>query len=196
MLECIKDVKGRPVYYIDGKRVTKLVALAYAKSNNKKLPTVMRKGLRIFEKTDNSTLEEIEQLKHSLEEKNTEISKLNEEIVSLRGEISKLNEMVSAYEKSKIFKKEKELNSYKEDLIDMEKIITEKVEDLKQLKEDLISSIGPTIEEDIIKAEKMKIKGEYYLEKIREYINNIDNYSEKKIKDLIEKLILFIEKLN
>ena len=75
MLECIKD-KGRIVYYIDGKRVNKLTALAYAKSNNKKLPTVMRKGLRIFEKTDNTVVEELKTLKNEIKDKEIEKEKL------------------------------------------------------------------------------------------------------------------------
>ncbi len=96
MLECIKD-KGRIVYYIDGKRVNKLTALAYAKSNNKKLPTVMRKGLRIFEKTDNTVVEELKTLKNEIKDKEiekekllSEINKLKEENENMKKEIEKL----------------------------------------------------------------------------------------------------------
>jgi len=75
MLECIKDSNGRPVYYINEKRVNKITALAYAKSNNKKLPTFMRKGLReinkieykkVNQKNPNKLLEEIEILKKQI----------------------------------------------------------------------------------------------------------------------------------
>ena len=45
------------VYYINEKRVNKITALAYDKSNNKKLPTFMRKGFREIDKTRAGTRE-------------------------------------------------------------------------------------------------------------------------------------------
>ena len=43
MLECFKGKEGRLVYYLNGIRVNKAIAQAYAKQNNTKLPSCLRK---------------------------------------------------------------------------------------------------------------------------------------------------------
>jgi hypothetical protein len=97
MLECIKDSNGRPVYYINEKRVNKITALAYAKSNNKKLPTFMRKGLReinkieykkVNQKNPNKLLEEIEILKKQIKQYQDENENLKNELFILNHRIA------------------------------------------------------------------------------------------------------------
>ncbi len=96
MLECIKDSNGRPVYYINGKRVNKITALAYAKSNNKKLPTFMRKGFRetdkienkkVKQKNPNKLLEEIEILKKQIKQYQDENESLKKESENLKNKL-------------------------------------------------------------------------------------------------------------
>ena len=208
MLECFKSKNSKGnIYYLNGTRVSKEVASAYAKANNKSLPSCVKKTQKTKLRSLSRSLKMYKSQTKEGVSQIGDLSSKNEKLLidnsSLKSELDGFIELLDSIEdevkvKSRVFltnKRAEEMEEKYQKVVSDFKESTSKIEELnidKSDKESLIIELNKTQQEllnDIralnIDVESVKMQND----NLKEQVSNLLDVVEKnrKLEEIIEE---------
>ena len=207
MSECLKSKSGRPVYYLNGERVSKAIAEAYAKQHNTKLPVCVRRTSKNVSRSLKRRVKyykDLEsQLTKSQQEKVNELKKLSEQIDNLSVQVNNCKIMEESYNGLKVDYKSLEDNRsllqqvIDENKIKIESIVTE-LEQTKTMSDETRKALEQQailLDEHTVKLEAARMKNEQLGEQLSDrdsMIQELKAAQNEAIDNLVQTNIYYI----